>query len=186
MASQLPKNIANRVKKRGFELCDEQDYCARSRPDNANFITSLVQHPEIGGVVSQYTEPENVRTYIKDAILNAYSKQYRQKKMAGFPVLERLETMWGVSLIKRAENVYQSTDNPSRTIIVHSGTCQKWESVLRRSLDYIVANDHIQKLFPKPEICLVLLVLNDDMTQADRAHIEQAIAYIGARVIFVS
>ena len=55
-------------------MLDERNYLGQSRKENGKLMAELVSMPEIGGVLSEYMAKSAIKTYIKDAIINAYSK----------------------------------------------------------------------------------------------------------------
>ena len=70
MSKKVPDDIAKEIKECVFQEADRVNYLARSRTDNGNFLAQLVTMPNVGGRLSQYMKKAEVRTYIKDAILN--------------------------------------------------------------------------------------------------------------------
>lgn len=74
MANKLPKDIAEQVRAKIYERADEFGYTGRSRTENSQFMDDLIDDPEIGGIIKSFYPAERIRTYIKDAVLNAYTK----------------------------------------------------------------------------------------------------------------
>ena len=77
----LPKNIQSQVKEAVFREADEFGYMASGRIESGQFIDTLVEDPEVGRVLIEYMPKERVRTYIKDGILNAYTKKATNKAL---------------------------------------------------------------------------------------------------------
>ena len=75
MPKTLPADKQRRIKKLIFSRADQFGYATSGRIENGRFLDQLVNDPEIGGVLKEYMEKERVRTYIKDGVLNAYTKQ---------------------------------------------------------------------------------------------------------------
>lgn len=55
---------------------------------------------------------------------------------------------------------------------------------MRRALDAIANHPNLQQDGVYPRICLMLAVINGDVTEADKDHIRAAIEAIGVRVYF--
>lgn len=186
---QIPSNIAKELKKRVFELCDEFDYCARSRIDSANFMNDLVAHPEVGGVISEFTTPDKVRTYIKDALLNAYSKKHVRDKEKSIDLKKALNRVYRKRLLKVSEikklSVWKDEEDTTYIYIVYFGTLLKWETALRKALEYVASTDYIRENDLKSKICLALVVQTDELTDGDKEHIRTALGLIDVKVIFV-
>ena len=74
MSNKPPKDVAQQVKEAVYEKADEFEYLTRSRTCNGQFLDSLVIDPMVGDKLVSYMSRAEIRTYIKDAILNRYSK----------------------------------------------------------------------------------------------------------------
>ncbi|EFB9761459.1 hypothetical protein FA678_23300, partial [Escherichia coli] len=74
MSNLIPDKIAKSIKQTVYNEADKVNYLSRTRTENGNFLAQLVSMPSVGGKLSQYMRKDAVRTYIKDAILNRYSK----------------------------------------------------------------------------------------------------------------
>ena len=72
---KLPADKQKRIRALIFGKADQFGYATSGRIENGRFLDQLVNDPEIGGVLKEYMEKERVRTYIKDAVLNAYTKR---------------------------------------------------------------------------------------------------------------
>ena len=74
MSNIIPEKVAKTVKQTVYLEADKVNYLSRSRTENGIFLAQLVSMPTVGGKLSQYMRKDAIRTYIKDAILNRYSK----------------------------------------------------------------------------------------------------------------
>ena len=149
-------------------------------------MDTLVNDPNIGGVLVNYMPKERVRTYIKDAILNAYTKvKVREIQQANDPI----------QIIHRVYDVEQPTFQYKNDIvacysfnekvfIIGSGTVLKWETALRKALEFIARTPQISAEGLSLSICLKLAVINDDITEGDRTQITNALAAVGVQVCF--
>jgi hypothetical protein len=58
-------------------------------------MNSLVDSPEIGGRLREYMTGEEVRTYIKDTLLNAYAKAIVKRKLSCTEPLAVINALYG-------------------------------------------------------------------------------------------
>ena len=79
---------------------------------------------------------------------------------------------------------WSKTDS-NRFFIGFSGTYLKWETALRKALEYVASHDRLRQNGVLPEICLLLVVQNDEITTGDKRHLRNALGFIGVKVIFV-
>ena len=77
MANQLPTKVRERVHAQVFKLADEFGYLSKSRTENAKFMVALVDSA-IGRELAQFMPKAEVKTYLKDAVLNRYAKDRRK------------------------------------------------------------------------------------------------------------
>ena len=82
-------------------------------------------------------------------------------------------------------SVWQDEEDSSSVYIVHFGTLLKWETALRKALEYVASTDHIREMDFQAKICLALVVQTDELTDADKVHIKTALGLIDVKVIFV-
>ena len=75
MGAKVPARISKEIKEIVFKEADGFNYLARTRSDNGWFLDKLVIQQDVGERLSQYMSKAEIRTYIKDAILNRYSKR---------------------------------------------------------------------------------------------------------------
>lgn len=187
MAKILPKNVEKRIKGLIYERADAFGYACRNRTDNSIFMDELVDDPEIGGVLREYYQAERVRTYIKDAVLNAYTKQRNKQILNSLDLPKTLSRLYGedVSFVQNIDSDTSLLRGQSGSLyLIGKGTISKWETALRRALDAIANHPNLQQEGVYPRICLMLAVINGDVTEADKHHIRAAIEAIGVKVYF--
>lgn len=187
MARILPSDVEQRIKACIFEKADTFGYASRTRSDNSAFMDELVEDPEIGGVLREYYPGERVRTYIKDAVLNAYTKK-KNNQILKAQNLDSILTCMYNEVIETIQKVSTDTtllkSRNGNLYVVGKGTILKWETALRRALDTIANCPNLILDGKYPKICLVLAVINGDITEADKRHIISALDAIGVRVYF--
>jgi len=74
---RIPDAVRNSVIQKVFQIADAEGYMTNNRVESTRFIDRLVVKPEVGEVLLGFMEEKKVRTYIKDGILNQYTKLKR-------------------------------------------------------------------------------------------------------------
>ncbi|KQO18065.1 hypothetical protein [Paenibacillus sp. Leaf72] len=184
---KLPRNVVQNIRKIVHQQADEVDYFSQDRNKNSTFFNNLVADPRVGGVLKDYMGQQRIRTYIKDSIMNRYSKD-RTSALFSCNLDQILSTHLSevVYLIERktlkSSNVYLYRTESDSYIVVGEGTVIKWETALRRVLEFIEnCNVHERKW----EICLHLASTKDSLTHSDKEHIINSLKYIDVKVIFL-
>ena len=187
MGKVLPPKVEKQIKKLIFQRADDFGYASRPRTDNSLFMDELVEDPDIGGILRQYYPGERVRTYIKDAVLNAYTKK-KNKQILSAQSLDAVLSCVYCKVISIVQKIDSDTtilrDEDGGFYVAGTGTILKWETALRRALDAIANCPNLIQGEMYPQICLILAVINGDVTDADKNHISTALNAIGARVYF--
>lgn len=186
----MPNNIPRDKRERIFELvydrADAFGYCTRNRPDNSMFMNSLVNDPEIGGVLSQYMPTGEVRTYVKDTILNKYAKDLVKRKMAAIEPIPVFQIVYGIDthFVGKTGQITVCRANNNDIYVLSAGTYLKWETALRKALEYITSKELVKD--HGVHICLGLVVTNDDITSGDKKAIEDELSIVNARAFFIA
>lgn len=187
---RLPSEIEKRIKSLIFERADNFGYATRTRADNSIFMDELVEDPEIGGLLKQYYPGERVRTYIKDAALNLYAKKKNKQLLAAQNLEDVLFCLYGdkVEIYKKvdSETIFLKSQANDQFYVVGEGTVSKWETALRRALDAIANNQKFIVDSERIKICLVLAIINGDVTDATVKHIKTALNAVGVKAYFCS
>ncbi len=185
MAVTLNKELQKEVRDAIYKRADEYGYAYRGRRENGGFMTSLISDPEIGGKLSEYMPKGNIRTYIKDAVLNKYTKDLINKSLAD------IEPVSIVSKVYSEESVEISSKgfihicvNSEKVFIICDGTVAKWESALRKALE--TASNLPNEDNKEIKICLKLASLGTATSRGDRSLITRGLSFIGANVFFCS
>lgn len=190
MASKVPTHIANEIKKKTFTILDERNYLQQSRKENGQLMADLVSMPEIGGVLADYMPKSAIKTYIKDAIINAYAKAAYLKALSVNIVEEKISQKEGVKvnwvegkcsdklLFLRAEN--------GVLFVAGIGTVSKWETSLRKALEFIEKAPKLPPQDCKLKIYLILLSLEKHMPQSELDHIVNSLKFINVNVEVIS
>jgi len=190
MSKVIPKKQADSIKALVCTKADKCDYITRSRTENTQFLDELVDDPEVGGVLSQFYAKGKVRTYIKDGILNAYTKKFTKDVLAKVSPTKTIQKAYNVSssiiLLGKGKESRMSVSraNDGRIFVVSGGTVLKWETALRTALELVARMPKLSINGKPPEICLQLVATNNSLTAADKKHIKTALAAVGVEAIF--
>ena len=185
MAAKIPPKTRNEIRKRIYDAADNAHYLQSSRTDNADLIEKLCADPSIGGVIAQFVPKEKIRTYIKDGVLNRYTKEKKATKrpaqedqikfcsdhyqVTNFSVLEK----------GRDELILKSPTAPIYVVLVE-GTYLKWESALRKGLLYGAGHPLGKNKANTVHIVLSLYVGGEAITPADKKLLQNALERAGA------
>lgn len=186
MAQSVPRDIAAKVRKQTFAILDERHYLSQSRKENGELMQELVSNPEIGGVLGEYIPKAGIKTYIKDAIINAYSKQENAKLFSidaiGQKITVREGTKYHCIDGKPGDKVFLFRAENGNLIVASIGTITKWETALRKALEYI---DMAKNLPPKNQalkIYLLISFLGKQLPQSDVDHIKRSLELLNVSI----
>ncbi|MFK7759630.1 MAG: hypothetical protein AB8C13_06760 [Phycisphaerales bacterium] len=186
MSKKLPSEIAETIRELVYQEADLHGYISKSREKNSVFISELAANRKIGGVLSEYIKQPKIRTYIKDAILNKYTKELA-KNARPQNYSEIIFSTLGINVdhIDCCKNsgidLYKSP--PSTFVVVSNGSVIKWETSLRKALLYIP-----EKPFASTEqkntihILLTLYAKNRRVSELDKQQIVNALKICNASV----
>ncbi|WP_375599074.1 hypothetical protein [Devosia sp. Naph2] len=180
MSNTPPIEVARLIKDKVYEAADQAHYLTNSRTQNSQFIASLVDEAEVGGVLKGFMAPGEVRTYIKDAVLNRYSKDKAAEAVPDdfeallarkfgktYVEMERLDGGW--------LRLHRCLDKPGY-VVTSVGTYLKWETALRKALLYIPGKPFSQG--PNSvEVLLLLYAQGRRVTDPDRRLLEDALSW---------
>ncbi len=184
MSKKVPDDIAKEIKEIVFQEADRVNYLARSRPDNGIFLAKLVVMENVGGRLSQYMKKAEVRTYIKDAILNRYSKDKSQEERPA-----NIEQIICDKIGIKAIFVEQDAKNQiylfnyqggACFVVVAYGTVLKWETALRKALLYIASKPFSERVGVSIKIVLTLFARYQKVSPSDLRNIEKALSMCNA------
>ena len=166
----LPQNIRKKVIRKVRERADSHGYLRQSRSANRTFIESLVSDPDVGGVLRDHMPEPNVQKYIKDSILNRYSKDNRVLKKE---IRDFVSDIYGeVHEVEADEHVGLYRTEDDKWIVASHGSYLKWETGLRRIATRVASlkrqPDHLEML-------LVVNTVNQIINSGDRKTVEKAL-----------
>lgn len=190
MAKILSKERREKIISAIYQKANDIDYSTCSRRQSGVFLDQLVEDPEIGGVLNEYYSKERIRTYIKDAVLNAYMKNLKAQVLTLYSPEDVVSRIYGcaTSVIQK-----QGGDGNSVTVlrsetgafyIVSKGTVLKWETALRKALELVAREPGLTINGNTPKIILVLASIRCMLTEADKEYIFSALRAINVKAFF--
>jgi hypothetical protein len=179
---KLPKDVQTRIKTAVYRKADEFEYMARTRTENGVFMENLVNDPEMGGVLAEYMPGNSVKTYIKDAVLNRYAKDKTKKEHGKGADAIRAVLGKDSSQIETKGDVSLHRVSTGEFLVLSKGTWIKWESALRKALEFIGGAPGFAKPESKPLILLNLSTQGRRLTEGDRKHLVRTLGKISVMV----
>lgn len=188
--NNLPKRNRKKVFDAAYKKADEFGYMRCDRVRSGQFMDMLVDDPEVGLILIEYMPKERVRTYIKDTILNRYTKLMNSKALASKTPEATVLEVYGESaaVIGRHDSKGNELSilraESGKIYVVSSGTVLKWETALRKALEIIASTPTLTINDKAPSICLKLSA--PEMTEADKNLITKALGAVGVKAVFCS
>ena len=178
---KLPKNAKDEIKSLIYQRADRHNYAERSRIENGIFMDELISDPHIGKRLEEFIPRDRIRTYIKDGVLNAYTKErQRQKFVMGPKEIIKKHYSLDTNIIKQDADACLCVSDDGVRFVVCKGTVLKWETAARKALEFISRNETEMR----PEILLHLVETRSNMTDADHAQIIKALGMVSIKVSF--
>lgn len=181
MARTLPEDVREVIRQLVYELADQANYLAQGRIENGQFMNQLVNDPQVGGVLREYMPAGEVKTYIKDAVLNRYAKEKRADAQDGYSTEALIAESFGASVQieeKGRVTLCKSTERMASYCVVGNGTSDKWETALRHALIYVT---NLPEDTQKQDIRIALRCTSPrgKLSMSDKDHIRGALNRIG-------
>lgn len=188
MAVLLPKDVQLQVREGVYRKADEFGYMSKSRVDNGVFMDNLVKDYEVGGLLAQYIDKGTIKTYIKDAILNRYMKEKKKTILptnpeSFLPIVRKFFNQEAHS-IYAIDPVYLFRLDNNDMLLIAQGTLVKWETALRKALEFIAKAPGLPPKEGDLNIVLNIATLGQPSTQADRDHLKKALSYVNVILHF--
>lgn len=190
MSNRPPKDVADRVKLAGYRLLIEGNYLSNNRVENGQLLNTLVSHVEVGKVLSEYMSTEQVRTYIKDTIINRYAKDETAKGLSLSNVLSCIAEAENCQVecledARKKSNAILLKKATGAVIAAGIGTVSKWETAVRRVLEFI---ERSPGLPPNDGAIITYVIIScagKSIAQSDKAQIVRVLRLIDIKVLFV-
>lgn len=189
--NNLPKAVRKEIFDAVYKKADEFGYMKCDRVQSGQFMDSLVDDPDIGARLGEYMPNERVRTYIKDTILNRYTKNANSHALASITSEGTIKKVFGeeaavIGNVTSKGNVLSilRASDTGNIFVVSSGTTLKWETALRKALEIIASRPNLTVNNKVPSICLKLSAANPTLTEADKEAIQSALGAVGVKAVF--
>ena len=184
MSVRIPREVMTEIRELVYQHLDAVNYLARGRVENGKFMEQLARDPVIGGRIAEYTGRERVKTYIKDSVINRYAKE-RTKPPSDLSTTVARVVDEKVSRINgggdRGISLY---GGGGALVVVSCGRLLKWETALRKLLEYMGRNrgrlEHSS--VRQPVLMLVLMTGGRRISSADRELLERSLEAIQVKV----
>ncbi len=185
MSNKIPQNVAKAIKDIVFAEADKADYLAMTRIDAGAFMDGLAARLDVGGVIAKYIKQNGVRHYIKDGILNRYSKDQTKVAMPSDmkPIVKSIYKFDVEESHNETKLCLYKSVTPERAneyVVISEGTFLKWETALRKALLF-TSGKPFSETAKEVHILLLLFAQHRPLTQPDKQHLETALARCGAK-----
>ena len=184
MSVRMPQEVRTEIRELVYQRLDAVNYLAQGRVENGRFMEQLARDPMVGARIAEYTGKERVKTYIKDAVINRYAKERTKppsdlsKTVAGVvgENVSRVDAggFKGISLYRGGVTL----------VVVSCGRLLKWETALRKLLEYMGRNkgrlEHSSGR--RPVLMLVLMTGGKKISSADKELLERSLEAIQVKV----
>lgn len=178
MSIQLPRDIQKSVKAEIYRQADQTHYLRMGRIENGLFMDSLLASEDVGGVLRQYMPSEKVRTYIKDGVLNRYAKDRRPLERDIDVAINSVFGSDAVEIEYRKPVSLHRLDS-GELLVASRGTYAKWETAVRRMLEFMAAAPGLRDGAHKPRKLLVLFSGGAAINRADRELLCRGLRLLG-------
>lgn len=187
---KIPPKIRDEIKKAVSLKADAHGYMHRDRIENGVFMDNLVKDAGIGGKLSEYMNKSELKTYIKDGILNRYAKDKTSLELStnSSGLIKRIYS-------QESELIEEGNGKDSRLslhrldsgdlLIVVGGTLLKWETALRKALDFIARAPGLPPEESKLNVLVVLATGGRNLTDGDSKLLHDALGFIGVKVVLI-
>lgn len=182
---KLPIKIQKEIKKAVQKKADAHGYMHQDRIQNGIFMENLLKDPDVGIRLSDFMGKAELKTYIKDAIINRYAKERIASELS-LDLVNLIRKIYG----QNSEKIESSKDkrlsfhslSNGEYLIVSGGTLVKWETALRKALEFIAKAPGLPPKDTKLSILIVLAPLGQSLTESDRNFLNDALGFLGIKV----
>lgn len=189
MSRKIPPAIKKEIYKDFVSQAVSVGYGNINRAESNKFIDDLMNDPLIGGKIGGYLKKDKVRTYIKDSLLNHYTKQLNAIPQ---DVFEHIKEVFGQNAAEisyeKANRVsfHKFEDQPNQFLVVARGTFIKWETAVRKALNYIICLPIDNLNNSNIKILLVIRADSKTITNPDKEALKRALDIIDVHVSFTA
>jgi hypothetical protein len=171
---KIPEKLSARIKKKLWDKADQDDWLTLSDLQKTSFYEHWSTDGEVGGVLSQYLNPAQIRVYLKDTIMKPYA---RQRTSDEAPILR-------AAGLKGDELSIKSFEKPHGRLlfdkkVVCWGPAQHWKSVI------LAVYERSYHEMGEPHAAVLVRAVGKMAQPTERAMVEALAVKIGiAKVIW--
>lgn len=184
----IPDEVRREVFAVAYEEADKANYLSSNRVQNKCLIMKLVKMNTVGRRLLDYIPQESLQKYIKDTILNRYSKdRLKQQSPSVEGVIKWCQQATGdidLSLTAKDHNrnvvLLRNPSGEHYVVVALDGTVIKWETSLRNALEFMVGKPFAQKHDVRINMVLSLFARNAPVGPTKKQMLIEALRRIGA------
>ncbi len=187
MSRLLPKDVEKEIRTIAYNLCAQYNY-GTGDIDSTSFIDMLFRRPDIGGRLKEYLPDSSIRVYIKDTLCGKYTKNLTAQKLEGITPIDAVRETYGVNavIIGKSGDVVICRDSQTgiQYLVSHS-TFLRWESALKKVLEYMAKTSSIYEAPETVKICLIVVDQTAKMTYGDKMFLAKTLSFVNARALII-
>lgn len=185
---KIPRNVYKEVKDAIYGKADEHGYMSKDRVENGIFMQNLVSDPDVGMRLSEFMPSESLKTYIKDTILNRYAKEKTASKRprdVSKYILKAFGCEGNEIDYEKKNHVSLHKLGVSSYVVVARCTLLKWETGLRKAIEYVEKCPGLPTVGGKKLRLLLVIGTRGPLTKPDKVHIKKSLAVLEVESLFV-
>lgn len=188
--NKVPAHVKTGIAKRAAQLADEIRYSSMTMKQRSAALAIFCNDPQIGGVLTDYIEQNEVRQYIKDNLVRALSqgKNKAQQPTALEQAVwcEKKYKTGGLQVVHDSKYIVLLKNPDTKDyIVVGRTTYRRWESALRFALLFIAGRPFGKDKDNNIRILLSLSRGSSPITDSDLQLLRDALARASADVRIV-
>jgi hypothetical protein len=186
MPRKIPVEIRKKILPVVYELADAHRYLTSDKKRNSAFMDQLVRDPRVGGEIQPFVSRSEMKTYIKDSLLNRYSKD---RRVLPRNIDSQLQSQYG-EIDGELEYVKKDSLSLHRAVRGHLVVAArtgflKWETGLRKLLLYVAKAPNLPPEDGTPlSMALVIFQGTGEINSGDQLVTENALAQAGVECIW--
>lgn len=152
-------------------------------------MENLIKDPEVGGKLSEFMSRAELKTYIKDSILNRYSKDKIALELLT-DTADLIKKTFGQDSVliesRKGDRLSLYRLANKELLIVVGGTLLKWETAMRKALEFIAQAPGLPPKDTKLNVLIVLASSGRTLTDGDKNLLTDALGFVGVKVALVN
>lgn len=179
MSKKVPENIRSAVWELVYQKADEHRYLEKDRRANGQFMENLEKDQQVGGRLLDFMSKSDVKRYIKDAIINRYSKERRAlpKDIDKYLAPALGNNIVQIEYIAKDQISLHRLDRGALVAVART-TYVKWETGLKKILLYLAGCPGLnRKDGEKVEMALVIFHPGAPINSGEKATVAKALEF---------